>query len=99
MINLTEIQQRVYGILVVHPETRNDNNLLIWAVHRQYGIDNNATYADVILKIRAKKLPAFESITRARRKVVELYPELDANAAVKALRKQQEKEYEEYARI
>ena len=89
----------VEEILRKHPETRDDNNLLIWAVHRAQGVTTTDAYASVLLKIRAKQLSSYESITRARRKVVELNPELDANAAVKALRKQQEKEYEEYARI
>ena len=81
-----------------HPETRDDNNLLIWAVHRAQGVTTTDTYASVLLKIRAKQLSSYESITRARRKVVELNPELDANEVVKALRAQQEEMYKEYAR-
>ena len=81
-----------------HPETRDDNNLLIWAIHRAQGVTITDTYASVLLKIRAKQLSSYESITRARRKVVELNPELDANEVVKAYRAQQEAMYKEYAR-
>ena len=93
-----DLTTTVEEMLRKYPETRDSNNLLLFAVHRAYGVDKCETYASVLLKINRGELPPFESVTRARRKIVEQHPELDANAVVKALREKQEDMYETYAR-
>ena len=97
-MELNTLQAQVEQILKTSPQARDNNNLLIYAVFKLYGVEATDNFASVMLKLIDKKLPSFESITRARRKVVELHPELDASEKVKALREQQEQEYKEYAR-
>lgn len=98
METLTTLQAQVEQILKTSPQARDNNNILIYAVFKLYGVEATDNIASMFLKLIDKKLPSFESITRARRKVVELHPELDASARIKALREQQEQEYKEYAR-
>lgn len=99
MSELTTLQEKVEKVLRECAQARDNNNILIYALFKQYGVSGTDNFASVMLKMINKELPSFESITRARRKVVELYPELDASASVKALRKQAEEEYKEYARV
>ena len=92
------LQDVVEKTLRSSQQARDNNYVLIWGVYKQYGVEPRETFASVTLKLIDKKLPPLESVLRARRKVVELYPELDASANIKALRKQAEEEYKEYAR-
>ena len=57
----------------------------------------NKSFIQLLLEAPVKKYPAFESITRVKRKVKEKHPELD-NKKNKKIKKQKEKEYIEYAR-
>ena len=92
------LQDVVEKTLRSSQQARDNNYVLIWGVYKEYGVASNESFASVTLKLIDKKLPPLESVLRARRKVVELYPELDANATVKAYRAQQEEMYKEYAR-
>lgn len=94
-MDLTTIVEKV---LRQYPETRDSDSKLIYCVYRLYGLPMRSTFEYVVSELIQGNLPAFASITRAKRKLVETYPELDANATVKAYRAQQEAMYEEYAR-
>ena len=96
--NLGTLQDTVENILRGSADARNNNNVLTWAVFKKFGVKADESWASVVMKLIAHELPSFESITRARRKVVELYPELDADESVRALREQAEEEYKNYAR-
>jgi len=84
------IYDLVKKILQENPECRNSDKKLMWEVwiktgfatrsHMNYGYFMN------------KACPTPESITRARRKLVNLFPEFDANTQVKAERDQKEKQ-------
>lgn len=95
---LNTLQAQVEQILKTSPQARDNNNILIYAVFKLYGVESTDKVASMFLKLIDKKLPSFESITRARRKVVELHPELDATENVKRAREYTEEEYEIYAR-
>lgn len=88
----------VEDVLRKIPQTRDNNNKLIYCVLRSCGVESNESFTSVINKLINGELPAFESITRARRKIVEQHPELDANEKVKELRAKQEQMYKGYAR-
>ena len=89
----------VKGCLEQIPETRNSDNKLIYAVYRKLGMDMNETFRNVINKVMDGQLPAFASITRAKRKVVELYPELDCDKKVREFRDEQQMQYKALARV
>ena len=44
------------------------------------------------------ELPSFESVVRARRRIVEKFPELQATKVIEKLRKEEEQKYREFAR-
>lgn len=75
------------------PETRNSDNKLLYAVYRHLGLEAHSTFEKVITMIIAGELPALASITRAKRKVVELHPELDCCLQVRTLRDAQQESY------
>lgn len=74
----------VKDILVRYPETRSSDKYLIWEVLRLLGF----LEAGQLTWDRFRKTPPLESITRARRKVQEMHPELQANETVREIRRQ-----------
>lgn len=102
LLNITEL---VKGILEEKPETRNDDNLLwLEAVRaavqdKKYGNKmTELTFAYVLKNIYTSGLPSFASVSRARRKLQEKYPELRGTERTKRRRAENEKKYREYAR-
>lgn len=85
-----KIYDIVKKVLIAKPETRNNNKLLIWEVWNYKGRVgfNFETREPNITKnhFLSKKTPDTASILRARRKVVEHFPQLNANDTVKAFR-------------
>jgi hypothetical protein len=87
---------RVYDlvkkILEGYPETRDSDKELLWSValHTEVLEVHRPTYELAINKSLFMKLPAFESITRARRKIQEQYPHLRASKAVQEKRNTKE---------
>lgn len=79
-------------------ETRDSDTKLIYYVYRLYGLPKGATFETVIAGLLDGKLPAFASITRAKRKIVEQHPELDCSKEVREFRNAQEEAYKAYAR-
>jgi len=73
----------VKNILIQNEQARNSDKELIWAVLENLGITSGA----YITKEMLFKMPSFESITRARRKVQEENQDLQANASVKQARR------------
>ena len=75
-------------ILIEKPRTRSSDKHLIWTV-MTYKAGKTGT--GVILIQDFLNCPAFESITRVRRKVVENHPELKAPSVVEKARRLKEK--------
>lgn len=96
MIKKTE--EYVEKALRERPDTREDDNLLYVDVLRQI----NPAYVNVNFLMtfenaREKKLPAYETISRCRRKLQEKYPELEETLEVKSQREEQQMNMFEYA--
>lgn len=70
------------------PVTRSSDRFLLWAVWGQLGYIRNGTLAKE--DYFSKDFPSAESVTRARRKVQELHPELQATAGVKQAREEKQ---------
>ena len=71
----------VHKLLEDKPELRSSDRKLLWAVWEWQGLAGKSmTRADFLEGVSA------ESVTRARRKVQELHPELAATQAVKRFR-------------
>jgi len=76
----------VKDTLILHPITRSSDKRLIWYVMM---LANNVR-TDNMTFVQFMNCPSFESITRARRKVQENHPDLQAGAGVKKAREDKE---------
>ena len=94
-MKLKVLENAVDEVLERDPSTREDDFLLINEVYKHFGIDTNNNMAFLLRNHLFYRLPSFESITRARRKVVEKKPYLRGN---EKKRKETELEYREYSR-
>lgn len=74
---------------------KDDCYLILEVVRRMYPFEVGKTFADVMFNAKSKGI-SFESITRARRKVQQDYPEL-ADEKVTEIRKEETQEYVDYA--
>ena len=76
-------------------EARNSDFVVIANVYKKLGIATSLTLSDIAilstLEISSNKFPSFESITRARRKIQELHPELCSKEVQEARAKESEK--------
>lgn len=79
----------VLNILTEYPELRNSDKKLLWAVWHSKGLISGLPNS--ITRDCFYSAPSSESVTRARRKVQELHPDLGATSEkVKSLRRQKE---------
>ena len=75
---------------------RDDNFLILQVVRRLYPFEVGKTFANVMFNAKNKGI-SFESITRARRKLQNKYPEL-RDEKITAIRDEEQNEYIEYAK-
>ena len=60
------------------PKTREDDFYLYGEVLKLFGVSTRCHLSTIFRFIRQKKVPPFETVSRARRRTQELYPELRA---------------------
>jgi len=102
LLNTTKL---VKGILKENPETRDDDNLLWLEAIIEAAYEKDCTYAldwgisSIMHNIRALGLPTFESVSRARRKLQEKYPELRGSENARRGRADKEQTVKEFARL
>ena len=93
------IEPLVKRILEENIEARNDDFILIAEV---YSLLNDRvkyySFNDIMIHHRNFDLPSIESITRARRKIQNLYEDLRATEGTRRLRANEELDYKEYAK-
>lgn len=103
-MNLNTLEDKVEYILDNVPDTRDNNELLVAYIRKcilrtKFNVKLSDFNAEQVPYLCIKyKLPTVESITRARRKVVERRVDLKPSKVVQAFRKEQEETYREYAR-
>ena len=88
MRNFNLVKDAVRTALTTNPETRNDDFKLINEVLNYY-IDITDTTIDELSRNHVD-VPSLETITRWRRKLQLVHPELRANKKVQEYRKEQE---------
>lgn len=93
-----DVEAKVFKVLAMYPKTREDDFLL----YAKYLKENNAELKDVgllyaLTHAKNLKMPNFESITRARRKLQRKNPELSPPKQVAAARAKKETKYRAYA--
>ena len=93
MQKLREVQQLVTEELKSNYSARTNDNELILGVMKRLGINTNVPFVELV---RNRKLPSFESITRARRKVQADNPQLK-DSETSDIRREREEVYREYS--
>lgn len=95
MPRLKIIEPQVKEALINNVKTRGDNYILYLEVLKKY-VDLNMSLNDVFKNHALLGIPSLESITRARRKLQERYPEL-RDEKISKIRSKEEAEHREYA--
>ncbi len=86
MGRLNVLENKVRKILVSYPETRNDDNVLIYQYLKEYHDIDLISVKDLFLNGRKLGIPSFESITRCRRKIQEHSPYLRCTEKIDKIR-------------
>lgn len=94
-MRIRDLENVVSEVLEKDPTTRDDNFYLVNEVYKALGVDTNNNMAFLLRNHLFYNLPSFESITRARRKVIEKKPYLKGN---EQKRKELELEFRRYSR-
>lgn len=94
----------VEWVLVHQPETRNSDNKLYISILKilgnRKGIDiENMSITRFLLHMKDYGIPSIESVGRARRKIVEMHPQLAGTKEVQDQRRLNEQEYKAYSRM
>lgn len=96
-MRLSKLEPVVKKVLVNAEESRKDDFILYGLVLLNMGYDLNMKLGEFLLDAKANKVPSFASVTRCRRKIFELYPEIK-DMETTEIRKQQEIECINYSR-
>lgn len=96
-MKIKHLEKIVKEVLETNKKSRNDNFVLVLEVYKKLDIPVKFDFMGLVLEHSKYELPSFESVTRARRKIVRKCPELQASKEVKELREEQEQIYFEYA--
>lgn len=99
MTNLYKVEGLVKNILEIYEDARNDDFVLIYRVYKE--INESAMirelFCEVMLNHNKYGLPAFESVSRARRKLQAEHEELRAKKRVRDERINKTSDYINYA--
>jgi hypothetical protein len=99
MNKLYKVEDIVKTALIENPETREDDFLLIAEVyHRIDPLLVKYPFSQLMLSHKELKLPSFKSMTRCRRKLQNLYPNLKPSKKIQDARLEEQLVYREYAR-
>lgn len=83
-MRMMKTTERVQNILSLHPETRDNDALLILAYlclnHGLLGKLGESAYISLKEALLSSKIPSFETITRARRRVQDKFENLRGEA-------------------
>ena len=86
-----DIMAQVEKIMREHPEAKDDDfKLYGWACKESDARVMQLTFTQVLWNASKLNIPSYESVTRARRKLQELHPELRGVAYNKRMKKQSE---------
>lgn len=94
MKRLKKLESVVYAELAENEASRKSDTVLLLGCFKRMGIDTSKSFAELAA---SGQLSQMESLTRARRKVQEKYPELK-DGYVSGLREEREGVYREYAK-
>lgn len=100
MKNLLRVSRVVKEVLTDIPDTRNSDSYLYLKVLERFAVNVNLKEMTVpyfLCNIKKLKFPYFETVRRARQKIQERCPELQANAEIREVRDAKEEVFHNYA--
>lgn len=101
MNKIANVANQVKQVLTDNPETRN-NDYKLWIKVIELDVDKKpllfSDFRYIVGNLRALGIPNFETVSRARRKVQEQYPELRATEKTRKFRAEKEEEFKEFAK-
>ena len=95
-MELRKTGEIVKGILEANKRARDDDFTLYGLVLNYYGLNYSTPFNAVAELVKAKQIPSMETVSRCRRRVQELYPELQSTTIIKELRDELQLEYVEF---
>lgn len=99
MNKLYKVEDIVYQVLKEVPEARKDDFVLVAEVYNKIQpLINNVSFNRVMLGHKELGLPYFESISRSRRRLQNIFEELRPSKEVQEARDEEQLIYREYAR-
>lgn len=99
MNKLYKVEDIVYQVLKEVPEARKDDFVLVAEVYNKIQpLLNGVSFNRVMLAHKELGLPYFESISRARRRLQNIFEELRPSKEVQEARLEEQLVYREYAR-
>jgi len=99
MNKLYKVEDIVYQVLQEVPETRDDDFVLVAETYNRINPEiKYCNFNEVMLAHKELKLPYFESISRARRRLQNIFEELRPEQEVIEAREEEQLIYREYAR-
>lgn len=95
MKKIKKTEEIVLLALTENKRARQDDFILYGAVLKRIGIDlKNTTLYDFLATARIKNIPTFETVTRCRRHIAEIRPDLtDIQIAIKREARQEDFKY------
>lgn len=82
MSKLSTVRAMVFEELSIHPDTRDDDFILIMNIYKNHFDTDNMTFDEVMKNHSRYGVPSFETIRRSRQLVQAEHPELRASAQV-----------------
>ena len=76
MSNLKSTEEIVIDVLRRNERARKDDFILYGSVLRQLGVDLHMSLKTYLARAKESKMPSFETVSRCRRHLQELMPEL-----------------------
>lgn len=95
-MRIKDVAIRVEELLTKKPQTRNNDDLLIYEYLKSMFGEHMPSVRDVLLHKKELGIPSFESITRSRRKLQEDNIELRATEEVQDIRYEKQAEVIHY---
>ena len=99
MKSLFKMENIVEDVLIRFPSARDDNCMLVYEVYMETNpLLVNYPFKEILLNHQMYALPSFESIFRARRKVVTKNPTLRPSKLIQKLREENEDYYKFFSK-
>lgn len=100
-IGLNKVENVVRDVLIQREDARNSNDVLYYLVVERFARENGIPlqgkrFETVMMNISNLNLPKYETVTRARRKLCEKYPDLRGSDQTEAKRLLAEEVFHEY---